>query len=130
MSIVLDKAQELASAISVCDELSMLRDAAEKVDSDQAATFALKRFQDKQETLERAARSGLELPKDQLSEIQSLQKEIQGISTIRDFAEAQKQFNMLIDRVNDIIAAAVMGVHPGALQEEPHHHEHGPNCNH
>lgn len=126
MSLVVDKAQELAEAISASDELSTLRDAAEKVDTDEAATFALKRFQEKQETLQRAAQSGLELPKEQLTEMQSLQDEIRGIPTIRDFAEAQNQFNTLIDQVNDIIAGAVMGVHPGAVQDDSH--DHGPGC--
>jgi len=52
------------------------------------------------------------LPKEQISEIQSLQEEIRDIPTIREFALAQSQFNALIDRVNDIIASAVMGVNP------------------
>ena len=126
MSLVLDKAQELAEAISDSDELLQLRDAAEKVDTDETATFALKRFQEKQETLQRAAQSGLELPPEQINEIQSIQEEIRAITTIRDFAEAQNEFNTLIDQVNNIIASAVMGVHPGAVQEDPH--EHGPGC--
>jgi cell fate (sporulation/competence/biofilm development) regulator YlbF (YheA/YmcA/DUF963 family) len=112
MSQVLDKAQELAEAISTCEELNTLRLAAERVDTDEAATFALKRFQEKQQVLQRAAESGLELPQEQISEIQSLQEEIRDIPTIREFALAQSQFNALIDRVNDIIASAVMGVNP------------------
>ncbi len=130
MSLILDKAQELAEAISESDELLRLRDAAEKVDTDESATFALKRFQEKQETLQRAAQSGLELPPEQITEIQSLQEEIRSISTIRDFADAQNQFNSLIDQVNNIIAGAVMGVHPGAVQDDPHAHGSGCSCGH
>jgi cell fate (sporulation/competence/biofilm development) regulator YlbF (YheA/YmcA/DUF963 family) len=126
MSLVLDKAQELAEAISDSDELATLRTAAEQVDTDEAATGALKKFQEKQETIQMAARSGLELPPEQMAEMQTLQGQIREIPSIQNFAEAQGQFNALIDQVNDIIAGAVMGIVPGATQADPH--EHGPGC--
>ena len=126
MSLVLEKAQELADAISVSDELTKLRSAAEKVDTDEKATTALKKFQEKQETIQMAARSGLELPPEQMAEMQTLQGHIQQIPSIHDFAHAQGNFNALIDKVNDIIAGAVMGVSPGSEQADPH--KHGPGC--
>ncbi len=126
MSLVLEKAQELADAISVSDELTKLRSAAEKVDTDEKATTALKKFQEKQETIQMAARSGLELPPERMAEMQTLQGQIQQIPSIQDFAHAQGNFNALIDKVNDIIAGAVMGISPESAQSGPH--EHGPGC--
>ncbi len=130
MSLVLSKAQELASAISESEELAQLRVAAEKVDNDEAATAALKQFQEKQETIQMATRTGLELPPEQMAEMQTLQGKIREIPSIQGFAEAQNQFNALIDQVNDVIAGAVMGAAPGAVQEEPHQHGPGCNCGH
>lgn len=113
MSSVLDKAQELADAISGSEELGTLRQAAEAVDNDEAATVALKKFQEKQEMVQRAASSGLQLPPEQMEELQSMQGEIRDIPSIQGFAEAQGNFNQLMDQVNEIISAAVMGRQPG-----------------
>ena len=130
MSLVLDKARELADAISVSEELTTLRSAAADVDRDETATGALKRFQEKQETIQMAARSGLELPPDQMSDMQSLQGQIQQIPSIKAFAQAQGKFNALIDQVNDIIAGAVMGADPGPEQSDNHGHGPGCSCGH
>lgn len=113
MSIVLSKAEELAAAISDSEELGILREAAQKVDGDEAANAALQKFSEKQEMVQRAASSGLQLPPEQMEELQELQAQIRDIPTIKDFAEAQGSFNQLMDKVNEIISAAVMGREPG-----------------
>lgn len=109
MSIVLEKAQELAEAISLCDELADLRDAAQKVEGDEAATIMIERLKEKQEVVRRAASSGLELPEDQISELKSLQGEISEIDSVREFNMAQGNFNTLMEQVNNIIATALSG---------------------
>lgn len=113
MSVILDKAQELADAISASEELVLLREAAEKVDNDEAATTALHKFQEKQEMVQRAASSGLQLPPEQMEELQAMQGEIRDIPTIQGFATAQTSFNELMDKVNEIISCAVMGKQAG-----------------
>jgi cell fate (sporulation/competence/biofilm development) regulator YlbF (YheA/YmcA/DUF963 family) len=113
MSAVLDRAQELADAISDSDELEELRVAAQKLDDDEIATAAIKRFQEKQEVVRRAASSGLELPEDQISELKEIQGQISDIPAVQDFAAAQDGFNTLMSKVNDIIAASVTGTIPG-----------------
>lgn len=125
MSAVLNKAQELADAISESDELEELRTAAERLDDDEIASAAIKQFQSKQETIRRAASSGLELPEDKISELKELQGRISDIPTVQDFAAAQNGFNMMMGKVNDIIATAVTGVVPG---EEEGGSECGPGC--
>lgn len=125
MSAVLDKAQELADAISDSDELEDLRQAAERLDDDEIASAAIKQFQDKQEVIRRAASSGLELPEDQISELKELQGRISDIPTVQDFAAAQNGFNVMMSKVNDIIATAVTGITPG---EEEGGSECGPGC--
>jgi cell fate (sporulation/competence/biofilm development) regulator YlbF (YheA/YmcA/DUF963 family) len=125
MSIVLTKAEELATAISDSEELGLLRQAAERVDSDEMATAALQKFSEKQETVQRAASSGLQLPPEQMDELQEMQGQIRDIPSIQDFASAQTGFNQLMDRVNDIISAAVMGRKPG---DGPDEHSHGSSC--
>ncbi|MBE0429892.1 MAG: YlbF family regulator [Thermoleophilia bacterium] len=113
MSQVLSKAQELADAISVSEELGSLREAAERLDSDEIANVALRDFQEKQQVMQRAASSGIQLPDEQKKELTSIQNQIREIPTVQDFAVAQNNFNSLMSRVNDIIAAAVSGVEPG-----------------
>ncbi len=125
MSLVLDKAQELATAISDSEELGQLRLAAEHVDNDEMATAALQKFSEKQEMVQRAASSGLQLPPEQMEELQEMQGQIKDIPSIQDFATAQSCFNQLMDRVNEIISAAVMGRDTG---EDPEGHSHGSNC--
>jgi|SRR5665811_779959 len=113
MSIILSKAEELAAAISDCDELGVLREAAQKVDSDEEASAALQKFSEKQEVVQRAASSGIELPPEQMEELQEMQGKIRDIPSIKEFATAQGSFNQLMDKVNEIISAAVMGREPG-----------------
>jgi len=117
MSAVLSKAEELAAAISDCEELGLLREAAQKVDSDEAATAALQKFSEKQEMVQRAASSGLQLPPEQMEELQEMQGKIRDIPSIKDFATAQGSFNQLMDQVNEIISAAVMGREPGEAND-------------
>ncbi|MHB1361747.1 MAG: YlbF family regulator [Thermoleophilia bacterium] len=125
MSLVLDKAQELAAAISDSEELGQLKQAAGRVDGDEAATDALKKFSEKQEMVQRAASSGLQLPPEQMEELQEMQGQIRDIPSIQDFASAQTCFNQLMDQVNQIISAAVMGREPG---EGPDGHGHESSC--
>jgi len=125
MSAVLTKAEELAAAISDSEELGLLKQAAERVDNDEAATAALQKFSEKQEMVQRAASSGLQLPPEQMEELQEMQGQIRDIPSIQGFASAQNDFNKLMDRVNEIISAAVMGREPG---EEPEGHSHGSSC--
>ncbi len=125
MSTVLTKAEELAAAISESEELCSLREAAERVDGDEIATAALQKFSEKQEMVQRAASSGLQLPPEQMEELQEMQGQIRDIPSIQDFATAQTGFNELMDRVNEIISAAVMGREPG---EAPEEHSHGGGC--
>lgn len=113
MSAVLDKAQELADAISDSEELEELRVAAERLDEDEIASAAIKQFQEKQETIRRAASSGLELPEDQISALKELQGRIGEIPAVQSFASAQDGFNMMMSKVNDIISTAVTGSIPG-----------------
>lgn len=125
MSAVLDKAQELADAISDSDELEELRVAAERLDEDEIASAAIKQFQDRQETVRRAASSGLELPETQIEELKELQGRISGIPTVQVFAAAQNGFNIMMSKVNDIIGAAVTGTLP---DEDEGGSECGPGC--
>lgn len=127
---VLDKAQELADAISTCDELAVLKRAAERIDTDETASTMLREFQEKQATTKQAGSAGLQLPPEHTSEMQSLQGRIDSNQFIQDFAQAQGNFNDLIERVNDIIAAAVLGMEQQEDEPEHHSHEHGPGCRH
>ena len=113
MSVVITKAQELADAISESDELTSLKEAADRLDSDEAANEALSRFQEKQQVIQRAASSGLQLPDEQMEELKEMQEQIRTIPVVQDFAAAQAGFNTLMGQVNDIIAAAVTGEEPG-----------------
>lgn len=109
MSVVIAKAEELADALSESQELTELREAAEKLDGDETANAAMSRFQEKQEMVQRAATSGLQLPEEQMQEIKNMQAQIREIPTVQEFAQAQTNFNDLMGQVNNIIAAAVMG---------------------
>lgn len=129
MSIVLTKAEELATAISDCEELGVLREAAERVDNDETASAALQKFSEKQEMVQRAASSGLQLPPEQMEELQEMQGKIRDIPSIQNFATAQTSFNQLMDSVNEIISAAVMGREPGESPDE-HSHDSGCSCGH
>lgn len=113
MTIVLDKAQELADAISGCEELSQLKEAAQQVEGDETATSMIGRLQEKQEVIRRAASTGLELPEEQIGELKALQAQIGDIPAVKEFNQAQGKFNQLMEQVNNIIAHALSDGEPG-----------------
>ena len=130
---VLDKAMELADAISNCEELSTLKIAAENIDSDDAAAAVLREYQEKQAVAKKASAAGLSLPPEHDEELQTLQQRIDSNESIKDFAQAQGNFYDLIERVNEIIAAAIMGRGSSAPEDpdsEGEGHVHGPGCSH
>ncbi|GBE57491.1 hypothetical protein BMS3Abin01_00411 [bacterium BMS3Abin01] len=113
MTVVLDKAQELADAISSCEELSQLKEAAQQVEGDETATSMIGRLQEKQEVIRRAASTGLELPEEQIGELKELQAQIGDIPAVQEFNQAQGKFNQLMEQVNNIIAHALSDGEPG-----------------
>lgn len=130
---VLDKARELADAISSCNELATLKQAAEKIDGDDTSAGMLREYQEKQAVARQASNAGLELPPEHAQEIQGLQQRIDNNQHIQEFAKAQGSFYSLIDQVNDIIAQAVMGKSAPEPQEPEvggEGHVHGPGCSH
>ncbi len=127
MSIVLEKAQELAEAICDCEELSDLREAAEQVEGDETATHMIGRLQEKQDIIRRAASTGLELPDEQISELKELQTQIGDIPSVQDFNLAQGKFNRLMEDVNNIIAGALSNEGPDGGEDS---HDDGCGCGH
>jgi cell fate (sporulation/competence/biofilm development) regulator YlbF (YheA/YmcA/DUF963 family) len=125
MASVLEKAQELADAISGCEELTDLKTAAEQVEGDETATQMIGRLQEKQEVIRRAASSGLELPEEQIAELKDLQSQIGDIPAVREFNVAQGKFNRLMEQVNSIIAHALSDDEPG---DDPDPADCGPGC--
>lgn len=113
MSAVIDKARELADAISDSEELTDLRDAAQKVEGDETATSMIERFREKQEVAQRAASSGLQMPDEQISDLKAMQGQINSIPSIQVFNEAQGKFNKLMEQVNTIIATALSSQEEG-----------------
>ncbi len=108
MSVV-EKAKELADAISECDELKELRSAEARMTLDPAAQDILKEFQEKQREFYELQMTGGELNDTQKADVKRIEAAMSNNQYISAFVAAQGKFEELLKSVNVIIGKAISG---------------------
>lgn len=115
----MDKAEELGDEILESSEYNELKDAEEAVESDETAKSLLDEFQAAQKRLQMAQANGQEVTQEQQQEIQSIQAKMQENEKIKEFMEAQQNFNKIMQTVNQVITSALQGEEAAAEDECP-----------
>ena len=101
---VIEKAHELANAITNSTEYQELRKAEEAMLNDAAAQDILDRYREIQENLDTQA------PSDDLQEsIENIEREMKNTPVIVNYLDAQEKVMRLLEEVNFILGRAING---------------------
>ncbi|MDA8213010.1 MAG: YlbF family regulator [Clostridia bacterium] len=109
MSLVLNKAKELAEAITECPELLALRDAEIAMGKDPGAQEIIAEFQEKQREFQEAVAGGKELTTEQEAARDALEEKMENNEFIRGYFEAQQKLENLLQAVNMVVGRAISG---------------------
>ncbi len=108
MSVIL-KAMELGQEISQSTELKKWREAEATVLADPAAADMIREFQVKQRVMVEARSAGRKLTGDEQDELVNLHQRMNENPKIKEFMESQRQFQQMINDVNQILQQAITG---------------------
>lgn len=106
---ILDKARELADAISESPELAKMRETEIAMGQDAAAQEIIAEFQQKQQEYYEIQMRGEELNDIQKQVIASIEDKMSGNPFISAYLDAQGKFEELLKSVNFIITRAISG---------------------
>ena len=109
MSVVLNKAKDLAEAIADCPEILALRDAEIAMGKDTEAQEIIAEFQAKQDEFQEAISNGQELTPDQEKARDVIEEKMENNAFIRDYFEAQQKLESLLHAVNMVVSRAISG---------------------
>lgn len=106
---VIDKARELGDEIASSAELNAMRNAEAVMLQDSEAQKIIQEFQDKQKALYMIQSQGHQLTDSQKKEVELLENKMLANPLIRDYFQAQQNFEKVLEEINQIIGAAIAG---------------------
>lgn len=109
MSLVLNKAKDLAEALAECPEILALRDAEIAMGRDPEAQAIIAEFQEKQHEFQEAMSSGKELSPAQEAARDEIEDKMENNELIRDYFDAQQKLESLLQAVNMVVSRAISG---------------------
>lgn len=109
MSDVLEKAKDLADAITACPEINKLKDAEVVMGQDAAAQEIIAEFTKLQGEFQQTMDQGKELSADQEKARDALEAKMEGNSSIKSYFDAQQAFEGMLQTINMLIGRAISG---------------------
>lgn len=113
-----EKAQELAEEIINSPEYQKMKDAEQTVMNDEIASNLMEELESAQKRIQMAQMNGQEIDQSQQKKIQNLKAKMQQNPEIKDFLQAQQEFNQVMEDVNEIISNALQGKEPEPDQQD------------
>ncbi len=113
-----EKAQELAQEIINSPEYQQMKDAEQAVMNDEDASDLMEELESAQKRVQMAQMNGQEIDQSQQKKIQNLKAKMQQNPEIKDFLQAQQNFNQIMEDVNEIISNALQGKDPEQAEQE------------
>lgn len=110
---IIEKANELAEALTESAELTNMRQAELVMNSDPEAEKIIAEFQEKQKHVYELQMRGEELGDQEKKEIEAIESKMSGNPAIRAYMEATDKFESLLRSVNMIITRALSGEDQG-----------------
>ena len=102
---IMEKAEKLGQEIANSSEYEKLVDAEQVMHQDEEAKDLLEDFQSVQKRMKMAQANGQQPGPSQQQKLQTIQSQMQENEKIKDYMEAQKQFNEVMKTVNDVITS-------------------------
>ena len=107
MSLVLERARQLAKALGECDEYVSYKKSLEELEKHEAARIMWVDFQKRQAAIQRARLSGEEIPEERIKELERSYEILMMNPYVRDVIAAEFRFTHLFADVQRIIGEAV-----------------------
>ena len=104
---IMEKAQALAEEIVESTEYEELKNAETAMYDDEEAKDLLNEFESTQKRLQMAHANGKQINEKQQKDFQSIQSKMQQNEKIKEFMEAQQNFNKIMQTVNKVITDAL-----------------------
>lgn len=122
-SDIFEKAQVLADAIAVSDELANLRRTERNMLNDHKAQKIIGEFQQAQQRLTEMQNNGQDLSDQDKLQVAAIEESVESNSLISAYLQAQDKFTQMLDGVNSLLAQAIAGSSEGCSTCHD-----GPNC--
>jgi len=103
----MEKARSLGEAILESTEYRELKEAEEAMYNNEEAKTLLNELNAKQRQIQMAQANGKPINQKQQKEIQNIQARMQTNDKVKDFMEAQKNFNQVMQTVNQTITSVL-----------------------
>lgn len=104
---IMEKARSLGEAILESTEYRELKEAEEAMYNNEEAKTLLNELNAKQRQIQMAQTNGKPINQKQQKEIQNIQARMQTNDKVKDFMEAQKNFNQVMQTVNQTITSVL-----------------------
>jgi cell fate (sporulation/competence/biofilm development) regulator YlbF (YheA/YmcA/DUF963 family) len=104
---IMEKARSLGEAILESTEYRELKEAEEAMYNNEEAKTLLNELNAKQRQIQMAQANGKPINQKQQKEIQNIQARMQTNDKVKDFMEAQKNFNQVMQTVNQTITSVL-----------------------
>ena len=102
-----EKAKELAEEITQSAEFQEMKQAEEAVMDDEDASQLMEELESVQKRVQMAQMNGQEIDSQQQKKIQNLKAKMQQNPEIKEFINAQQEFNQMMENVNEIISSSI-----------------------
>jgi cell fate (sporulation/competence/biofilm development) regulator YlbF (YheA/YmcA/DUF963 family) len=103
------KAKELGEEIRKTEQYKILETAGQKLKEDESAQNLIKELQEVQKQIEFAQRSGIPPNQEQGENFNAIRQKMEANSSVQEFMDAQKQFNTVMEAVNNAIGKGITG---------------------
>lgn len=104
---IYDKAQILADAIALSDELHNLKESERVMLANEEAQAIISKFQDMQHRLNERQEQGEEISAEDKNAVAAIEETVENHPLIFTYLQAQDKFTEMLDSVNAILASAI-----------------------
>ena len=112
---IYDTANEMERQMRETQEFQALKKAFDDMQKDADASLMFTKFQAKQAAAEKKERSGQQLTKDEITEIQSLAKEVSTKPAVQNLLNQERGLDQMMQKLNQIITEPIRDLYNSAM---------------
>lgn len=112
---IYDTANEMERQMRETQEFQALQQAFDDLQKDADASLLFAKFQEKQASAERKERSGQQLTKEDITEIQNLAKEVTTKPAIKNLLDKERGLDQMMQKLNQIITEPIRDLYNSAM---------------
>ncbi len=112
---IYDTANEMERQMRETQEFQALKKAFEDLQKDADASLLFTKFQAEQAAAEKKERSGQQLTKDEITEIQNLAKEVSKKPAVQNLLNQERGLDQMMQKLNQIITEPIRDLYNSAM---------------